>query len=474
MAVALERAKFDLIMLGDSLAVPGTYRGRMDAYLRYAEHAPFHDPGPLVAIMAAATRRIGLAATLSTTFYPPFLLARLMTTLDHLSRGRIAWNVVTSYKIEEALNFGYEELLDHDQRYDRADEYMELCYRLWSSWDPDAVVMDQRTDTFADPAKVRAIDFEGTYYRSRGPLNATPSPQGRPVIIQAGASDRGQDFAARHAEAIIVSREAVDEMKQYYDAFKARVKKQGRDPNECKVFFLTKPIIGDTDEAAQRRADELYANAPVDAGLASLSTMLQMDLTRPPITPARPWAHAEAGGRLADQEASKRALYALVGNKQEMLVACIREGAKRLRVPADLPEPRDRESLTRALTIFGTRLLREISDPTVIAVFRLAIAEAVRAPAVAQALDSIGVETSRAALSEIMTRAQSFGLLSGRPAEMAGRFAGLLWGNLMVGLLLRVAQRPSAREITRRARAATAAFLQLYPQPDEAGTSRAG
>ena len=279
MAVALERAKFDLIMLGDSLAVPGTYQGRMDAYLRYAEHAPFHDPSPLVAIMAAATRRIGLAATLSTTFYPPFLLARLMTTLDHLSRGRIAWNVVTSYKIEEALNFGYEELLDHDQRYDRADEYMELCYRLWSSWDPDAVVMDQRTDTFADPAKVRAIDFEGTYYRSRGPLNATPSPQGRPVIIQAGASDRGQDFAARHAEAVIVSRETVDEMKQYYDAFKARVKKQGRDPDECKVFFLTKPIIGDTDEAAQRRADELYANAPVEAGLASLSTMLQMDLS---------------------------------------------------------------------------------------------------------------------------------------------------------------------------------------------------
>ncbi len=98
MAVALERAKFDLLMLGDSLAVPGTYQGRMDAYLRYAEHAPFHDPSPLVAIMAAATRRIGLAATLSTTFYPPFLLARLLTTLDHLSRGRIAWNVVTSYK----------------------------------------------------------------------------------------------------------------------------------------------------------------------------------------------------------------------------------------------------------------------------------------------------------------------------------------------------------------------------------------
>ena len=127
MAVALERAKFDLILLGDSLAVPGTYQGRMDAYLRYAEHAPFHDPSPLVAMLAAATRRIGLALTLSTTFYPPFLLARLLTTLDHLSRGRMAWNVVTSSKHEEGLNFGYQELLDHDQRYDRADVSGCLC-----------------------------------------------------------------------------------------------------------------------------------------------------------------------------------------------------------------------------------------------------------------------------------------------------------------------------------------------------------
>src|SRR4026208_1197986 len=157
MAVALERAKFDLIMLGDSLAVPGTYQGRMDAYLRYAEHAPFHDPGPLVAIMAAATRHIGLAATLSTTFYPPFLLARLMTTLDHLSRGRAArdvgaaWTVLPSDKFEGALNFGYKELLAQHQRYDRADEYMELCYRLWSSWDPDAGAMDPPTATFPAP-----------------------------------------------------------------------------------------------------------------------------------------------------------------------------------------------------------------------------------------------------------------------------------------------------------------------------------
>lgn len=165
---------------------------------------------------------------------------------------------------------------------------------------------------------------------------------------------------------------------------------------------------------------------------------------------------------------SKRELYALVGSKQEMLAACIGERAKRLQVPADLPEPRDREAFARTLTAFGTQLLREVSDPTVIAVFRLAIAEAVRAPEVARALDSIGVETTRAALREIMTRAQSAGLLGGEPSEMAEQFAGLLWGNLMTSLLLRVVDRPTLGEITRRAHAAAAAFLQLYPQPDKA------
>jgi AcrR family transcriptional regulator len=163
---------------------------------------------------------------------------------------------------------------------------------------------------------------------------------------------------------------------------------------------------------------------------------------------------------------SKRALYELVGNKQEMLVACISERAQRLRVPTDLPEPRDRETLSRALATIGTQLLREVSDPIVIAVFRLAIAEAVRAPEVARALDSIGGEASRGALREIMTRAQRTGILSGDPFEMAEHFAGLLWGNLMVGLLLRVVDRPSPREFARRARNATAAFLQLYPQPN--------
>ena len=168
---------------------------------------------------------------------------------------------------------------------------------------------------------------------------------------------------------------------------------------------------------------------------------------------------------------SKRELYAMVGNKQEILVACIRERAQRLQLPANLPEPRDRKMLARGLAAFGRQLLRETSDPTVIAVFRLAIAESLRAPEVALALASIGHQTSRAALHEIMVKAQSFGLLSGRPEEMVDQFAGLLWGNLMVGLLLRVTEPPNAREIVRRARNATAAFLKLYPHADKAAAA---
>ena len=163
---------------------------------------------------------------------------------------------------------------------------------------------------------------------------------------------------------------------------------------------------------------------------------------------------------------SKRELYALVGNKQEMLMACISERAKRLDVPADLPVLRDRETLEQVLASFGTKLVREISDPTVIAVFRLAIAEAILAPEVARALDSRGRETSRAALRKIMARAQASGLLTGRrPAELAEQFAGLLWRDLMVSLLLGVAEQPNPREIAGRARDAAAAFLQLHPPP---------
>jgi AcrR family transcriptional regulator len=163
---------------------------------------------------------------------------------------------------------------------------------------------------------------------------------------------------------------------------------------------------------------------------------------------------------------SKRELYALVGNKQEMLMAAISRRAERLDLPADLPVIRDRETLAQVLVSFGTTLLREVSEPAVVAVFRLAIAEAVQAPEVAQTLNSTGREASRAALRAIMAKAQASGLLTGRPAELAEQFLGLLWGDLMIGLLLGVAEQPNRREMARRARDAAAAFLQLHPRRD--------
>ena len=207
---------------------------------------------------------------------------------------------------------------------------------------------------------------------------------------------------------------------------------------------------GDRETAVRRRILEAAFAAFMESGYAATSTLEIATRAR----------------------VSKRELYALVGNKQEMLVACITERAKRLQVPADVPVPRDRDTLAHVLASFGTQLLREISDPTVIAVFRLAIAEAVQAPEVARALDSIGRETSRAALRNIMVQAQTSGLLDGSPAELAAQFTGLLWRDLMTSLFLGVAERPSSREIARRARAAAADFLQLHPRSIDAGTPR--
>ena len=162
---------------------------------------------------------------------------------------------------------------------------------------------------------------------------------------------------------------------------------------------------------------------------------------------------------------SKRELYALFGNKQDILIACISERAKRLLLPVDLPELRDRETLRKTLATFGARLVREVSEPAVVAMFRLAIAEAARTPDIAQSLNDIGIAASRDAFREIMHRARSAGLLSGDPAEIAAQFFGLLWGNLMLGLLLGIAERPNQREIDRRAEAASVAFLRAYPGP---------
>ena len=202
-AQTLERGKFDLIFFADRLAIADRFGNDKAIGIRYGDQDSTRmDPVPILGALAATTDRIGLGATRSTTYDQPYHLAREFRTLDHLSNGRAAWNVVTSMNDGEALNFGIESHLDHYRRYDRADEFMELIGKLWDSWEPDALILDRHQGIYADPDKVHYVRHEGRHFKSRGPLNIPAGPQGRPVIIQAGASDRGRTFAAKWAEVI--------------------------------------------------------------------------------------------------------------------------------------------------------------------------------------------------------------------------------------------------------------------------------
>ncbi|WP_438391781.1 NtaA/DmoA family FMN-dependent monooxygenase [Caballeronia sp. DA-9] len=279
---ALERAAFDYVMIEDSSNIPYTYGNSHDTYLRYAVDSPKLDPAVLASFLIQATRRLGVVTTLSTTEYHPFQLARLTNTLDHVSLGRAGWNLVTGSNDGGAQNFGLERQYPHDERYEMADEYADLVTRLWESWDEDAVVMDQENEIFAHSSKVRPVYFEGKYFRSRGPLGAPRSPQGRPVICQAGGSPRGRQFAARWAETIIGTARSVASMKAFRDDIRAKAREAGRDPDGIKVLFLITPIVDESRESAElrRRAQIEDTERHLDAHIASLARLSGIDFSK--------------------------------------------------------------------------------------------------------------------------------------------------------------------------------------------------
>ena len=284
MAQTLERACFDYLLLEDTLMVPDLIGGTFEAYLKRGNMAPKHDPIPLSAMLGAATRYLGVVATMSTTFYPPFMLARVAATLDHLTGARFGWNVVTSAEDAAAQNFGLEKMIEHDKRYDIADEFMDLVQQLWSSWDPDALVADHDTGTYVAPGKVRAINFEGEYFRSRGPLNTLPPLNGRPVIVQAGGSPRGRSFAAKHADSIITVAKGVEKMKAYRSDVRARAEECGRKPDDIKILFVVNPIVAETSEEAHARKDRVHTSDRfVEETLLLVSSITDIDLSRFPL-----------------------------------------------------------------------------------------------------------------------------------------------------------------------------------------------
>lgn len=254
LARSLERSCFDYILLEDSSYIGESFGLSMDIYLENGIAVPRQDPSVIASMMSAVTSRIGIVPTFGTFAYHPYLLARLVGTLDQVSDGRIGWNMVTGSSDYAAMNFGMDGMPEHDTRYDMADEYMAAVKGLWDSWEPGAMVADPETGVLIDPTKVRHVNFEGKHFKTRGPLNSGPCVNGRPVIAQAGGSPRGRKFAALHADTIVASAKGPDRMKAYREDVRGHMVAQGRDPDSCKVLFLASPLIGETEaDVAERQ-----------------------------------------------------------------------------------------------------------------------------------------------------------------------------------------------------------------------------
>jgi FMN-dependent oxidoreductase (nitrilotriacetate monooxygenase family) len=294
MAEICERGMFDIAIVADRLGVCNVYGDSVDKYVKYGFDGVCHDSTVMAAMIAAGTTHIGVATTISTSLTQPYFIARQTASLDHVTKGRAAFNIVTTATGPGYEVMGIDETFEQGDRYDRADEYMELCFELWNSWDPDAVIMDRETGVFADPSRVRNVDFDGKYYRCRGPLNVVSSPQGRPAIVQAGTSERGRDFAAKWADAVIASGANAAEMKAFYDDIKERAVKHGRSAEDVKILFGVQPVIGETEEIAQYRATRRSRwswgpqnpdtqAAAFDGSIALLSYQWNLDLSKFPL-----------------------------------------------------------------------------------------------------------------------------------------------------------------------------------------------
>lgn len=281
-ARVLEQGRFDSVFFADVLGISDYYNGSYDTMLGKGGQMGLLDPVPLLTVMARATQHIGLGATISTSLFNPYHIARTLGTLDHLSGGRVAWNVVTSSSSLEARNFGLDGLPARNERYDRADEVVEACIALWHSWEDGALVLDKKTGTFADPSKVHAVNYQGKWIRTAGPLTVPRPPQGHPVIMQAGSSDRGREFAARWSEIIFTLQHDIPGMQAFYSDIKGRMGKYGRAPEECAILTSIDPIIGETESIAREK--QAYINSLVDAelGMALVSYHLGVDLSRYP------------------------------------------------------------------------------------------------------------------------------------------------------------------------------------------------
>jgi FMN-dependent oxidoreductase (nitrilotriacetate monooxygenase family) len=271
---SLERAGFDALFIEDTTMIDDTYGSGMETTLKYGIMAPKNDPMPLVPLLSHQSKHIGIISTVSTIQYHPFLAARLGATLDHLTEGRFGFNVVTSVSHRVAQNFGYDAHLAHAERYAMAEEWMDAVSALWDSWEPGALVLDEQEPRFADHTKVHPVNFEGKYFKTRGPLSTAPGPQHRPVIAQAGNSGPGRDLAARHGDMMLALANTPEGMKEIRQDMHRRLRELGRDPDQFKILYMCQVYLGEDDEdaAATHRREEAVRTSP-DGLIRQLWTM---------------------------------------------------------------------------------------------------------------------------------------------------------------------------------------------------------
>jgi long-chain alkane monooxygenase len=281
LARTLERGLFDGLFLADILGVYDVFQGQPDASIRNAVQIPVNDPLLLIPAMAYATQHLGFGVTCNLTYEPPYTFARRMSTLDHLTKGRIGWNVVTGYLDSAARGMGLAEQPEHDSRYDVAEEYMQVVYQLWEgSWEDAAVLRDRTSRQFADPARIHRVKHEGVHYKVDAIHLSEPSPQRTPVLYQAGASVRGREFAAAHAECIFVNGQFRHNVRDIVADIRARTKAFGRDPHDVKMFVGATVVVAPTEAEAQDKLAEYREYASSEGALAHYSSSVGVDFSQ--------------------------------------------------------------------------------------------------------------------------------------------------------------------------------------------------
>lgn len=279
LAKTAERGCFDSLFFADVHGAYDVYGGNMDAGIRHGVQVPGNDPTLLLPLLAHETSHLGFIVTFSTTYFEPFLTAKLFSSLDHFTRGRIGWNIVTSY-LQSAARNGLGELLEHDQRYDKAEEYMDVCYKLWEkSWDEDALVYDQNTDTLVDPNRVHLINHKGPYYEVAGPHMCTPTRQRTPYLVQAGQSTRGYEFSCKHAEAMFVVFQNVQKAVEGERKVRELEQQFGRAPGSLKLMQGIGVVVAETEAEAALKLARYKEYASVEGALALFGGWTGVDLS---------------------------------------------------------------------------------------------------------------------------------------------------------------------------------------------------